>query len=148
LGGRRFLLERLNPAAERALGVSAAGAVGRTPPEFLPGDVAEAVRRGLERACLAGIWATEQFWSLPAGPRWFHTLLVPSQHPGQLPHRVAVVWRDVSEHKVFEQALCDREAMFRRLVETTNVIPWEADHLTQRFTYIGPQAVRRFGYPA
>jgi signal transduction histidine kinase len=38
--------------------------------------------------------------------------------------------------------------MFRRLVETTGVIPWEADFHSRRFTYVGPQAVQRFGYPA
>jgi PAS domain S-box-containing protein len=37
--------------------------------------------------------------------------------------------------------------MFRRLVESTSVVPWEADLHSQRFTYVGPQAVRRFGYP-
>jgi len=36
---------------------------------------------------------------------------------------------------------------FRRLVETTNVIPWESDAATGRFTYVGPQAARLLGYP-
>jgi PAS domain S-box-containing protein len=36
---------------------------------------------------------------------------------------------------------------FQRLVETTNVIPWEFDRETARFTYVGPQAVTLLGYP-
>ncbi len=36
---------------------------------------------------------------------------------------------------------------FQRLVETTNVIPWEFDRETARFTYAGPQAVTLLGYP-
>ena len=69
--------------------------------------------------------------------------LGPPEMPGQ---RLAVTWRDITSQKVFERALCDREEMFRRLVESTSVIPWEADLHSQRFSYIGPQAVRRFGY--
>ncbi|MCH7950641.1 MAG: sigma 54-interacting transcriptional regulator [Candidatus Dadabacteria bacterium] len=37
---------------------------------------------------------------------------------------------------------------FRLLVETTNVIPWEYDPKTDRFTYVGPQAEKLLGYPA
>jgi PAS domain S-box-containing protein len=73
-------------------------------------------------------------------------MIVPSRHPGQVPHRLAAVWRDITDQKSYEKALIDREEMFRRLVETTNVIPWEADFQSGRFTYVGPQAVRRFGY--
>ncbi len=35
----------------------------------------------------------------------------------------------------------------RRLLETTPLIPWEADATTWRFTYVGPQAVKLLGYP-
>ena len=34
----------------------------------------------------------------------------------------------------------------RRLLESTNAIPWEADAKTWRFTYVGPQALRLLGY--
>ena len=40
----------------------------------------------------------------------------------------------------------ESEERFRLLVETTNVIPWEADLSTWRFTYVGPQA-EKLGYP-
>src|SRR4051812_21664665 len=36
---------------------------------------------------------------------------------------------------------------FRRLLEATDIIPWEADADTWRFTYVGPQAARVLGYP-
>ena len=35
----------------------------------------------------------------------------------------------------------------RRLLEQTSAIPWEADPETWMFNYVGPQAVRVFGYP-
>lgn len=44
-------------------------------------------------------------------------------------------------------ALQESREHFRRLVETVNAIPWEADLVTRRFTYVGPQAVIILGYP-
>ncbi len=39
------------------------------------------------------------------------------------------------------------EERFRRLAESTNVVPWAADLSDQRFTYIGPQIAKMTGYP-
>ena len=39
------------------------------------------------------------------------------------------------------------EDRFRRLAESTNVIPWAANITEGRFTYIGPQIERMSGYP-
>ncbi len=44
-------------------------------------------------------------------------------------------------------ALRESEERLRMLLETTHVIPWEADATTWKFTYVGPQAVRILGYP-
>ncbi len=56
---------------------------------------------------------------------------------------------DELEQRVQERtdALHESREHFRRLVETVNVIPWEADLATWRFTYVGPQAVEILGYP-
>lgn len=40
------------------------------------------------------------------------------------------------------------EARFKRLAESTNVVPWTANLDTQRFTYVGPQIEDLTGYPA
>lgn len=39
-----------------------------------------------------------------------------------------------------------REAHYRQLVETANVIPWELDLNSRRFTYVGPQITKILGY--
>ena len=54
---------------------------------------------------------------------------------------------EVAERRTAEQALRVSEANQRRLLESTNVIPWEADARTWMFTYVGPQAEKLMGYP-
>jgi PAS domain S-box-containing protein len=46
-----------------------------------------------------------------------------------------------------EERLRLSEEQYRMLVESANVIPWEVDLSTMRFTYVGPQAVDILGYP-
>jgi PAS domain S-box-containing protein len=47
---------------------------------------------------------------------------------------------------VLQRELQESEARFRRLVENTNVIPFELDLANLRFTYVGPQAERLLGH--
>ncbi|MEB3338394.1 MAG: GAF domain-containing protein, partial [Leptolyngbyaceae bacterium] len=51
------------------------------------------------------------------------------------------------ERKRMAIALQTSEERLRQLVETINAIPWEYNHPEQRFTYVGPQAVKLLGYP-
>jgi len=46
-----------------------------------------------------------------------------------------------------EKTLRQSEERLQRLVETANVVPWEADRKTAQFTYVGPQVVKMLGYP-
>lgn len=46
-----------------------------------------------------------------------------------------------------DRALRERGPRYRRLLETTKAVPWEADARTWRFTYVGPQAIDLLGYP-
>ena len=61
--------------------------------------------------------------------------------------RLLGVHVDITAAKEREMALRESEQRFRRLVETTPIIPWEADPGTWRFTYIGPRASAILGYP-
>jgi diguanylate cyclase (GGDEF)-like protein/PAS domain S-box-containing protein len=56
--------------------------------------------------------------------------------------------QDITERKRTEEDLKASEQRFRRLVETTRVVPWTSDPEQQRFTYIGPQIEKIAGYPA
>jgi PAS domain S-box-containing protein len=55
--------------------------------------------------------------------------------------------RQAQALKESQEMLRISEEHYRLLVETTNVIPWEADAVTQQFTYVGPQAEKILGYP-
>jgi two-component system, LuxR family, sensor kinase FixL len=57
------------------------------------------------------------------------------------------IFANALARRATEQSLRENEQTFRRLVETTAAVPWQADIKTWVFTYVGPQAVKLFGYP-
>lgn len=54
--------------------------------------------------------------------------------------------RESEGRKRAEKTLLESEERLRRLVETANLIPWEADVGAGRLTYLGPQAAAVLGY--
>ncbi len=55
--------------------------------------------------------------------------------------------RITAHNQRLQDALHRSEERFRRLVEQINVLPWEFDWDSGRFTYVGPQAEAFSGYP-
>ncbi|KAF0814928.1 Phytochrome-like protein cph1 [Andreprevotia sp. IGB-42] len=54
---------------------------------------------------------------------------------------------DILSRRQIESALRVSQDRYQRLVESTQVIPWDANASEWRFTYIGSQAERLLGYP-
>ncbi|UQA56206.1 AAA family ATPase [Polyangium aurulentum] len=54
--------------------------------------------------------------------------------------------RETAERTQAEKTLKQSEERLQRLVETANVVPWEADRETGQFSYVGPQVVKMLGY--
>ena len=54
---------------------------------------------------------------------------------------------DILSRRQIESALRASENRYRRLVEDTEVIPWDAHPDAWSFTYVGPQAESLLGYP-
>ena len=65
--------------------------------------------------------------------------------PGAL--RVLVTHEDTAINHWTSEAERKHEERLRLLLEMTNILPWEAEVETGRFTYVGEQAVRMLGYP-
>jgi PAS domain S-box-containing protein len=53
---------------------------------------------------------------------------------------------EITAYKAAEKALRGSREQFRRLLETANVVPWEAD-IDGRIRYVGPQAELLLGFP-
>ena len=84
---------------------------------------------------------------LPGTPeRWFvvRDQLVRGRHG--IVRRMGTII-DITDRKLAEERLWHSEENFRRLVETTAALIWEADSESWMFTYVGPQAVKFLGYP-
>jgi PAS domain S-box-containing protein len=61
--------------------------------------------------------------------------------------RILVTHEDTALNKWTSETERKNEERLRLLLEMTNIIPWEADVQSGRFTYVGEQAVRMLGYP-
>src|SRR5262245_40908771 len=60
---------------------------------------------------------------------------------------LGAIFANALARKASEESRRESEQNFRSLVETTAVVPWQADIESWVFTYVGPQAVRLLGYP-
>lgn len=79
--------------------------------------------------------------------RWIHSQGRLVLEDGK-PVRMVGIHQDITASKEREKALVESEQRYRRLVESTPIIPWEAEPESWRFTYVAPRASRILGYPA
>ncbi len=61
--------------------------------------------------------------------------------------RVLVSITDITEQKLVEEMLRQREQTYRTLIESTSALAWEFHLGTMKFTYVSPQADILTGYP-
>ncbi|WP_297576860.1 ATP-binding protein [uncultured Deefgea sp.] len=66
---------------------------------------------------------------------------------GTLEQKNVQLEADLISRQQIESALRVSQDRFRRLLESTRVIPWDARPDEWRFTYVGPQAESLLGYP-
>src|SRR5215203_546091 len=75
-----------------------------------------------------------------------NTLLQERTEPRSL--RLLVMNEGTALNHLTSESEGKHEERLRLLLEIANILPWEADAESGRFTYVGEQAVRMFGYPA
>ena len=137
-----------NAAYENWYGVSREESRGRFIQEILGKSLYEKLRPHVE-AALSGQSATlEVEVPGPGGQLGFlDATLVPDAPKGGPVQGFYVLAHNITARKRTEIALAKSEEQLRQLLESTNVIPWEAESKTWQFTYVGPQAVKILGYP-
>lgn len=78
-------------------------------------------------------------------PRWVYMALLSTL--GGIVFFIVVSLSLKQQVRLRTAEIASREALFRRLSETTKAVPWELDLKSKTFTYIGPRVVDVFGYP-
>lgn len=81
------------------------------------------------------------------GVRWFLARGNAMRDADGKPYRIVGTDTCITDRKIAERTLRERETRLSNLAESTKAVPWEADAATWRFTYIGPRAVDMLGYP-
>lgn len=117
----QFTYETINPADERAIGMSVADVVGKPPRDLLPHDVATKVEHHYRAALEAGdLYTYEETLELPDGKSTWHTNLVPiHDETGQI-IKLLGSRRDISESRRTEEA--------KREAETKSILLKEIHH--------------------
>ncbi|MCH7676450.1 PAS domain S-box protein [candidate division KSB1 bacterium] len=143
---------RINQQLADINGKSISEHIGKTIHEVIP-DIAKIITGIYLKVIDSGepIINSEVKGFLPAQPEVPRNWLV-SYYPllsnKGLVQGVNTIVIDITERKQAEVALRESEQTLRQLVETTKILPWQADAQTWKFTYVGPQAEELLGYPS
>lgn len=111
---------------------------------------AKAIAAGIERVIdkSENEFEIEYQCTAVAEPVWFHLHAAGFRLPGHDDGSMILVsHNDISAEKCANGLLVQDKERLHRLLDSTNIVPWEADARTWSFTYIGEQAEKMFGYP-
>ena len=137
-----------NPCAQRLTGRRRKHILEMSVQELLESDDPQALN-GLVNACQTTVYltATDGFWlRANDGSRRPVQISVSRIHTDPEPCGLLIV-RDVSRQRQMEESLGQSEQRYRVLVEQAGVVFWEADPVTDRFTYVSGHARDMLGYP-
>ncbi|PSJ45171.1 hypothetical protein C7H85_10915 [Zobellella endophytica] len=146
--GGRFRNLAINPAFERAVGMSRDELIGKTVEETVSPEEATKVNAKYRRCVTAGAVVDEEVeLELPAGRLFFHSTLIPVRDAGGRIHRIVGITRDITERKRAERLQHEREQEFRALVEHSPDVVVRYDRRGRRL-YVNPAVERLLGVPA
>ncbi len=115
-----FVYESFNPAQEMSSGLSSAMLHGRTPEECLPADTAASVIAHYRDCVTAGHSISyDEEVTLPTGPRYAHTILVPIRQADNRIFRLVGISRDFTDRRLAEEnirtALREKEILLKEI---------------------------------
>jgi two-component system cell cycle sensor histidine kinase/response regulator CckA len=152
--GGRFKAAGLNPAGEKAVGLSAADVAGKYTEEFLAPGLAEVMNANYRRCVEAGVPISyEETLPLPAGEASFSTTLIPVADAAGRTYRVVGIAHDISGLKRAEAqraaalaALQESEQRFRTIFDAVEEAIFVHDLETGAILDVNRRACEMFGY--
>ncbi|MCE9534278.1 MAG: PAS domain S-box protein [Planctomycetes bacterium] len=143
-----WVCETMNPACEETTGLRMVDVSGKNVCSLLSSGTPEVLLRAF-LACQTGreIVTREHPLDLPTGQRWFNTVLVPLPDSQGGIRRIAIIARDITEHRLTEDRL--RASEQRRILHIQKTplgaIEWSLDG---RVVSWNPAAEKIFGFSA
>ncbi len=145
---RDYVYEVVNQSYCRAHEKDAEEIVGGTVASVWGDEPFDSVIKGCLDRCFAGEEVQYDAWFKFSGPgrRFYSVLYYPYRdHNGEITH-AAVVSRDITERKVAEDGLAEREALLRTLIANAGEGIGIVDE-DERFAFANPAAAEIFGVP-
>lgn len=124
----RYLEVFAGPESESLLAAPSEELGGKVIEEVLPDDPAREFVEAIDRALETGdVQTVEYQLSVPAGDRWFEARVAPLRERIEEEPAVAVVARDITEHRETTRTLRQREAHLEQAQAVANFGSWRKD---------------------
>ncbi|MEM2688379.1 MAG: PAS domain S-box protein [Candidatus Bathyarchaeia archaeon] len=144
--GRRNLI--VNSAFEKFVGLKKEEIIGKRDEELLPPDLAAQCRKSDEEVLSKGVAVRVEEHTIDekGNKRFFDTIKVPIRDKNGNVAGLIGVSRDITEHKLIEEKLIEREELFRLIVENSHVGIAMIDD-NYKITYANDELSKILGYP-
>jgi PAS domain S-box-containing protein len=137
-----FRTIEVNPALEKITGVPRTFSVGKIQEETVPPEVAAVVNAKYHHCIEVGHPIEEEVeLDLPAGKRYFHSILIPTRDVTGKIHRIVGISRDITERKESEQKLKLLNFALNNVYDEAYLIDEKAC-----FQYVNDKSCRALGY--
>lgn len=113
------------------------------------GGIGRSVAKGIQRLFAGDVEEFSQEYTLhtASNHQWFVAHGRRFAEGRSRSARVLLTHEPITPTRRIVEAIRRRDSGLKELLESTPLVPWEADARTWRFTYVGPQVEALLGYP-